>query len=413
MSPPHVTVIGAGIVGVCSALHLQRQGFQVTLVDRLAPGEGTSFGNACVITDSGMGPLAPPGSALNGLKMLLDRAGPVFIRPAYAANFAPWLLRFLRNSKPDRVQRSAKALADLSKDALREHHELADNTPAAQWLGDEPTLYPYESEAAYQKDAFSWQLRKQYDVKFDVIKDGELRELEPALNPAFRLAVRMPTHGRARNPSQLVKAHAGWLQRSGGTLLQREIRDIEVRDGKAVRLITDQEPLDVDTLVIAAGVWSARLSRKFGDLVPLESEGGYHITIQNHGIEQRHPLLVGKFKTGVATTDYGLRIAGMTEFAGLDPLPVAARFKILLRAVRQIFPAIHTEQYQEWRGQRPTLPDSLPVIGRSPRVGNVYYAFGNQHLGLSTGPKTGRLIAQLISGQPPAIDLSPFRVDRF
>jgi D-amino-acid dehydrogenase len=413
MSPPHVTVIGAGIVGVCSALHLQRQGFQVTLVDRLAPGEGTSFGNACVITDSGMVPLATPGIALNGLKMLLDRAGPVFIRPAYAANFAPWLLRFLRNSKPDRVQRSAKALADLSKDALREHHELADNTPAAQWLGDEPTLYPYESEAAYQKDAFSWQLRKQYDVKFDVIKDGELRELEPALNPAFRLAVRMPTHGRARNPSQLVKAHAGWLQRSGGTLLQREIRDIEVRDGKAVRLITDQEPLDVDTLVIAAGVWSARLSRKFGDLVPLESEGGYHITIQNHGIEQRHPLLVGKFKTGVATTDYGLRIAGMTEFAGLDPLPVAARFKILLRAVRQIFPAIHTEQYQEWRGQRPTLPDSLPVIGRSPRVGNVYYAFGNQHLGLSTGPKTGRLIAQLISGQPPAIDLSPFRVDRF
>jgi D-amino-acid dehydrogenase len=103
----------------------------------------------------------------------------------------------------------------------------------------------------------------------------------------------------------------------------------------------------------------------------------------------------------------------MTEFAGLDPLPVAARFKILLHAVRQIFPAIHTEQYQEWRGQRPTLPDSLPVIGRSPRVGHVYYAFGNQHLGLSTGPKTGRLIAQLISGQPPAIDLSPFRVDRF
>jgi D-amino-acid dehydrogenase len=147
--------------------------------------------------------------------------------------------------------------------------------------------------------------------------------------------------------------------------------------------------------------------------VPLESEGGYHITIQKPGIEQRHPLLVGKFKTGVATTDYGLRIAGMSELAGLDATPVAARFALLLRAIRQIFPGINTEQYQEWRGQRPTLPDSLPVIGRSPGVENVYYAFGNQHLGLSTGPKTGKLIAQLISGQPPSIDLSAFRVDRF
>jgi D-amino-acid dehydrogenase len=345
--------------------------------------------------------------------MLLDRDGPVFIRPAYAARVAPWLLRFIGHSKPDRVQRSASALADLSRDALREHHELADNTPAAQWIGDEPTLCPYESEAAYRKDAFGWQLRKQYDVAFDVVKDDELRELEPALNPAFRLAVRMLTHGRARNPSKLVKAHAEWLQRSGGSLLQREIREIEIAGGKAVRLLTDQEPLAIDTLVIAAGVWSARLSRIFGDKVPLESEGGYHITIQKPGIEQRHPLLVGKFKTGVATTDYGLRIAGMSELAGLDATPVAARFALLLRAIRQIFPGINTEQYQEWRGQRPTLPDSLPVIGRSPGVENVYYAFGNQHLGLSTGPKTGKLIAQLISGQPPSIDLSAFRVDRF
>lgn len=410
---PHVTVVGAGIVGVCAALHIQRQGCKVTLVDRQAPGEGTSFGNACIITDSGIPPLASPGIAGSGLKMLLSSNEPVFIRPGYLPKMLPWLARFIGNSKMDKAIHSANALAAISRGALAEHHELADNTPAAQWVIDEPTLYPYFSDAAYQKDAFGWQLRKDHGVEFDIVKGDALRELEPALSPDFQFAVRMLTHGRVLNPSKLVKTHAEWLQRSGGEVLQREIRDIEIRDGKAERLITDQEALEVDHLVVAAGVWSTRLSAKFNDKVPLESEGGYHITIQNSAVELRHSLLVGKFKVGISPTDYGLRVAGMTEFAGLDAEPVPARFELLKHAVQQIFPGVNTEQYQEWRGQRPTLPDSLPVIGRSPGFANVFYAFGNQHLGLSTGPKTGKLIAQLITGQATDIDLAPFRVDRF
>lgn len=413
MAEPHVTVIGAGIVGVCCALHLQRKGFRVTLVDRRAPGEATSYGNACMITDSSLVPLARPGIALEGLGMLLNPQGPLSIRPAYAPRIAPWLWRFWRTSDDRSARAGAAALGALLKGALAEHHALADNTPAARWIGDEPSLLLYPGRSAYDAEAYTWELRRASGVRYELIDTEALRALEPAVSERYRLAAVLLDHGRAVDPSQLTKAHAEWLQRGGGEFMRREVRAIECADRRAVRLLTDAGPLELDRLVIAAGAWSAHLAAQLGDLVPLESEGGYHVTLSDPGIELHHPLMANHAKVAIAPMAQGIRIAGMVEFGGIREDVLPRRRRLLLKLVRRILPGIRTEQYREWRGNRPSLPDSLPVIDRASRIENAYYAFGNQHVGLSSGPGTGRLLAQLVVGEPPAIDLTPFRVGRF
>lgn len=413
MSESRVTVIGAGIVGVCCALHLQRKGFRVTLVDRRAPGEATSYGNACMITDSSLVPLATPGIALEGLSMLLNPQGPLSIRPSYAPRIVPWLWRFWRVSDDRSARAGAAALGALLKDALAEHHALADNTPAVRWLGDEPSLFLYPDRAAFDAEAYAWELRRASGVRHELVDAEALRALEPAVSERYRLAAVLQDHGRAVDPAQLTKAHAEWLQRGGGEFMQRDVRAVECVDGRATRLLTDAEPLALDQLVIAAGAWSARLAAQLGDTVPLESEGGYHVTLSDPGLELHHPLMDSHAKVAIAPMAQGIRIAGMVEFGGIREDVLPRRRRLLLRLIRRILPGIRTEQYSEWRGNRPSLPDSLPVIGRASRIENAWYAFGNQHVGLSSGPGTGRLIAQLVAGEPPAVDLTPFRVGRF
>ena len=409
----HVTVLGAGIVGVCCALHLQRKGFRVTVVDRLPPGEAASFGNACMITDSSIVPLATPGIAIDGLKMLLGREGPLFISPAYSLKALPWMWRFLHAGNQPRVKQSAAALADLLRGALAEHLELADNTPAVRWISDDPTLYLYTDESEYKKDSYGWNIKRELGVCFETLDGKTLHELEPALSERFQFAVRALDHGKAVNPSKLTKAYAEWLEHGGGKFLQREVRDIEIINEQAANLITDQDPLPLDILVIAAGAWSAHWSKRLGDKIPLEAEGGYHVTVQDPSVSFQHCLMHSKAKLALADMEQGIRIAGMAEFAGIRTDTKPARTALLLKHLHEILPGINTERYTEWRGNRPSLPDSLPVIGPATRFKDVYYAFGNQHVGLSSGPKTGKLIAQLIAGEPTDIDVNPFRADRF
>ena len=413
MTQRHVTIIGAGIVGICSALHLQRRGFQVTVVDRLPPGEATSFGNACIITDSSIIPITGPGIVKYGTKMLLDPNGPLFIRPGYALKLAPWLLKFIREGKIERVRHASEALAALLHDSLREHHKLADNTPAARWIGDDPTLFIYHTRTDFEQESFAWEIRRELGIEFETLDQQQLHALEPAIGPQFQFGTVLKGHGKALNPSKLTKAHAEWLQRNGGQVLLREVRGIDRQDNRPVHLITDAEPIELDILLIAAGPWSVQLSRQLGDSVPLESEGGYHITVTEPDLELTHPIMDTKAKVALTHMELGVRIGGLVEFAGLDAQHNPNRNALLRRVVKTILPEINTEQYTDWRGERPTLPDSLPVISRSSHFDNVYYAFGNQHVGLSSGPKTGKLVSQLIAGEQTDIDLTAFRINRF
>jgi len=408
-----VAVVGAGIVGVSCALHLQRAGFSVTLVDRLDPGDATSFGNAGVLASHGIVPAATPGIVAKIPKMLLDPMGPLSLRWPYAARMLPWFWQFLRNASPDRIEHISNALALLTLDTVEQHVALAKDTVAEKLIQSVPTLNLYRDEAAYNADEYGWKIRRRHNARTTILQSKALAEYDATLSKEFSFGVLMEDYGYVLDPAAVAKALAQGFEAAGGKIIKAEVKDIEIADARPRRLILTGETLEFTQVVIAAGAWSAKLAKKLGSVVPLEAERGYHITLTDPGIMPTGPVMAtfGKF---IATPmSMGLRLAGLVEFGGLDAPPDYARAETLLKHAKTLFPNVQTKDYTMWMGHRPSLPDSLPVVGGSPHFDNVYFAFGHQHLGLTMGPKTGRMIADLIAGKKPNIDLSPFRVDRF
>jgi len=408
-----VAVIGAGIVGVSCALHLQRAGFSVTLVDRLEPGDATSFGNAGVLASHGIVPAATPGIIPKIPKMLLDPMGPLSLRWPYAARMLPWFWQFLRNASPERVDYISQALSLLTLDTVEQHVALAKGTAAEKLIKSAPTLNLYRDEAAYNDDEFGWKIRRRHNARTTILHAKALADYDATLSREFSFGVLMEDYGYVLDPALVVKALAQGFEAVGGKIIKAEVKDIEIVDGRPRRLVLSGETLEFTQVVIAAGAWSAKLAKKLGSVVPLEAERGYHITLTDPGIMPTAPVMAtfGKF---IATPmSMGLRLAGLVEFGGLEAPPDYTRAETLLKHAKNLFPDVQTKEYTMWMGHRPTLPDNLPVVGRSPNFDNVYFAFGHQHLGLTMGPKTGRLITDLIAGRKPNIDLSPFRVDRF
>jgi len=408
-----VTVIGAGIVGVSCALNLIRQGFAVTIVDRLPPGEGCSKGNAGMFSSDSFVPLAMPGTLRQVPRWLIDPLGPLAIRWRHLPALLPFLVRFLAAARPSRVAAIADALAPLLAASPEQHLKLARGTAAERLIRCRGALYVYESERSMADDEPAWRLRRERGASPRRLTAGEIREREPALAPIYACGYFLPDLGQATEPMKLVKALAAAFLAAGGTILQREVRDLAIAAGRVARLITDGEPLDVDILVIAAGAWSGRLAARLGHPVPIEGERGYHVTIANPGVSLDVPVFAAGTMVIATPMDGGIRMAGTAEYGGLDAAPNPGRWRVLVRHAKRMLPAIDTSSISEWSNLRPTLPDSLPVIGRAPNFADVIFAFGHQHVGLTAGPKTGEIVADLVAGRAPNIDLRPFRVDRF
>ncbi len=413
--PPghNVTVVGAGIVGVSCALHLVRRGHAVTVVDRLPPGEGCSKGNAGMFSSDSFVPLAMPGNLWNVPRWLIDPLGPLTVRWRHLPAYLPFLARFLSAARPKRVAEIADALAPLLAASPEQHLKLARGTAAEKLIQRRGALYVYESQRAMAADEPAWRLRRERGTRPQSLTAAEIREREPALAPIFACGYFLPDLGHATEPMGLVKALADAFQAAGGRILRREVRDLDVGAERVTRLITDAGPLDVETLVIAAGAWSGRLAARLGHPVPIEGERGYHVTIANPGVGLSVPVFTSDYMVIATPMDVGIRIAGTAEYGGLSAEPNPGRWRVLVRHARRILPAIDTSQASEWSNMRPTLPDSLPVIGRAPNFGNVIFAFGHQHVGLTAGPRTGEIVADLVAGRTPNVDLRPFRIDRF
>lgn len=408
----NVVVVGAGIVGASCAVHLGHDGRDVTLIDRLAPGEACSFGNAGMLECSSSAPLSMPGVLGQVPKWLMDPLGPFTFSVPHVPRLIPFLFHFIRAGRRERVERIADALASLIVSTVEDHQRQAAWAGAAHLIKVHDHLYVYESDAAFRADADHWAVRRKRWPRLEVVGGAAIRALEPAVAPIYPVGVLLRDHGYTVDPGALVKALAEHVARAGGRVLRGEVRAVDSSGGRA-RLLTDGGILEADAVVIAAGAWSTRLTARLGYRVPLVAERGYHVTLRNAGVSVKAPLIVGDYKFAVTPMAMGLRFAGTAEFAALDSPPKYARARMLLRHAARMFPGICLDDYTEWMGQRPTLPDSLPVIGPAPRHPGVYFAFGHHHLGLTAGPKTGRIIADLIAGRCPNIDLGPFRVDRF
>lgn len=408
-----VTVLGAGIVGIACAIHLQRDGHRVTVVDRLAPGEACSSGNAGILASYACLPLAKPGILRKVPGMLLDAEGPLVIRLRHLPSLTPWLLRFLRAAGADAMESSARALGMLVGGSVERHRDLARGSGADSLLVSSPILYAYQDRASLAADQDVWKLRERYGVPIRVVEGTELRKMEPALSADLRCAVVLEDCGYTTNPARLVKVLASHAESEGARVLRREVRHIGFDGERGVRLHTDAEDLICDKVVIAAGAWSSAIAAACGEPVPLEAERGYHVTIHNPGVAPRTAVASARGHFFATPMEGGLRLAGTSELARLDAPPDYRRAELLLKQARELFPGVNTSDHTRWMGQRPTLPDSLPVICASKRRGDVYYAFGHQHIGLTTAPITGSLIADLVAGRRPNIDLEPYRIDRF
>jgi D-amino-acid dehydrogenase len=408
-----ITVIGAGIVGMSTAATLRREGHEVTVVTAHPTGEYTSFGNAGMLNNSGCVPQAMPGIIWKVPGYLTDPLGPLMVRPSYLLKAMPWMLRFIASANARQAEHASIALYSLIRDTVPVYEDLARWAGSPDLIRRSPFLVAYESEKSYESEALNWKLRRDRGVECEPIDAAAIRRLVPQLAPRYVRGVLVPDQGYVMNPERLTKAIANRFQQDGGRLLQRKVMDLDF-DGQRVRgLMTDAGPVPVETLVVCAGVHSGELARKLHEPVPIEAERGYHVTYSDPGLEIPMPVHVSEAKVFVTPMEMGVRIAGQAEFAGIYAEPNYQRAEVLETHMKRMFPGVRATDSTRWMGRRPSMPDSLPVIGASRKQSNVYYAFGHGHLGLCAGAPTARLIADLVGGRLPAIDLAPFRVDRF
>jgi len=408
-----ITIIGAGVVGMATASCLRRDGHDVTVVDMRPPGEYCSSGNAGILSPGSCVPFGLPGNLKKVPQWLLDPLGPLAIRPGYFLRALPWLLRFQAASRIERVNPIADALRALLRQTLDAWG------PLAQWAGVPDLirrtgyLVVYESEQAFRGDALAWKIRRDRGVVCEDLDAARIREFEPALRGIYAHGVFLPEQGFVANPLRLTQALAAQFQQDGGEILQRKVLDLETGASGPSALLTDAGRLPVETLVVCAGVHSNEFATRLGSRVPLESQRGYHVHFENPTVTLRRPVLSGEGKFFATPMETGLRVAGTVEFAGTEAAPDYARADALNVQAAHMLPGLAGSNVTQWMGHRPCMPDSLPVIGPSPHFANVYFAFGHGHVGLCGGAPTARIVADLIAGRKPNIDIAPYRADRF
>ncbi|MBL8669558.1 MAG: FAD-dependent oxidoreductase [Alphaproteobacteria bacterium] len=398
---------------MASASYLQRDGHDVTVIDRVAPGESCSFGNAGGLSPGAVAPVATPGILKQIPSWLADPMGPLAIRWSYLLPALPWLLRFVRASEPERVERIAKALRDLLGPVFESYDPIVRAAGAEDLIHRVGQLYAYGSEAAFQGDATGRELRRRNGVQFEVLERDQIRQMEPALAPIFVKAVHFGAHGHCADPLGLVQRLAARVAAAGGRILRDEVRDIEAGPAGGSVIVTSSGRHAADAVVVAAGAWSHRLAARLGDRVPLETQRGYHVTVADPGVAPRRNVMWAERKFVATPMAMGLRVAGTVEIAGLKAAPDYRRADVLLKQAAIMYPGLRTDAVTKWMGHRPCTPDTLPVIGPATRRAGVFYAFGHGHTGLSGASTTGKVIAEIVGGRPSSIDLAPFRADRF
>ena len=412
-----VVVIGAGMVGMATASWLQRDGHDVVVIDPQPPGQGASFGNAGCFNPSSVVPVATPDTWKNIPKYLSDPMGPLRIRWSYLPALMPWLIRLIRAGSPERIEAQARALKTLLGPCLETLIPLARNAGAEGLVARNGILIAYRSQATWDADARAWDIRRRNGTHWEELNADELRQFDPNLSRDFTRGKLVPDNGHCLDPGGLVAALADAVQRDGGTLLRRTATGFTLDDGRLRAVQTPEGEVAADAAVIAAGAHSKALAAQLGDLVPLETERGYHAMLRAPEAMPRVPTTDSEAKFVATPMADGLRFAGTVELAGLNAAPDWRRARILLHQASKLYPAL-AKSYPEdrftlWMGHRPSLPDSLPVLGPSSRSPDVFHAFGHGHVGMTGGPYTGRIIADLIAGRPSPIDLTPFRATRF
>lgn len=410
-----VIVVGAGIVGIATALKLQLDGCRVTLLDRGEPAMETSYGNAGAFAVSDIIPLAEPGVLAKVPGWMLDPLGPLAVRWRYLPTLAPWLARFVAASRPRKVAELTTALSALLS------RVNADYAPLIAHAGLEPmwrrhgNLTLYRSEAEFQAAVASWQTKREHGVRWHKRTRAELAAIAPALADEWQVAVEVPDWSHVDDPYTFARGLFDAFLRAGGSFVRDEVLATVSQAGRISAVSTAHcGQLPAEAVVIACGVWSDRFARQGRYRLPLESERGYHVTLPKAGVALHHFIQCASESFVILPmAGGGLRLAGTVELAHRDAPPNWQRAHILLDKARRIVGDFSTEDMSVWMGNRPSVPDTLPVIGPAPDVAGLYFATGHGHLGLTLAATTAALLGEMICGQTASLDGQPYRLARF
>ena len=415
-----IVVIGAGIVGAATALELLRDGHQVTIVEPGTPGgdQAASYGNGCWLSPSSVLPVSAPGLWKKVPGYLADPLGPVTVRWRYLPKALPWLWRFLRSgSTPAKLRRTASALRPLVAAAPDLHRKLAEEAGVGDLIHKTGLLYIFPSRADFEAESLSWTIRREQGIRWIELNADELRQREPSLARRYTFGVFVEEGGHCTDPGAYVAALARHAEAQGARIVQARATGFRIEGGRLRAVETSAGPILADRAVIAAGAWSKQLAAMAGDDVPLETERGYHAMITNPESAPRYPIMPSDTKTATVTTANGLRIAGQVEIAGLDAAPNWQRAELLRDFALAAYPGLPrdlpADRVKFWMGHRPSTPDGLPCIGPASGCADVVHAFGHGHIGLASGAFSGRLVADIVSGKPPATDPTPYSATRF
>lgn len=413
MTSEPVTIVGAGIVGICCALSLQERGISVRLIDRGEPGQETSFGNAGIISPWSIIPQAMPGVWKSIPGMLLNADGPLRVRMPFWPKMVPWGLKFLANGTEDTVRRSSQVMELLCGPSIELFRRHLTGTGHENLVVDSYYVHAFRSAEGVSLENLDYRIRRERGGDLELIYKDELQDIEPSLSTDFKAAVLIKGQARAVSPGDIGKVLAEKARKQGAEFIRAEIRHLNRADDRQWSIITDSKPLTAARLVIAAGVWSADLLKPLGLKLPLVAERGYHVEFPTPSIQLTHSVMDVDAKIVASSMTTGLRVAGSAEFGAIDAPPDPRKKQLLIKQARAILPNLTVPDAKFWMGRRPSFPDSLPALGPVEGHEGLFAAFGHSHYGLMMAPKTGELIADMIAGVPQNVDLSQLDPQRF
>ena len=406
-----VLVIGAGITGMATAEFLRREGVSVTLLDKVYPGDPkqTSFGNAGLLASSSIIPISSPEVWKKLPYFLLNKNSPLSINWSYLPKLMPWLIPFLRNTKKEKFLSIINAIQELTNDSVDQHLTLSKGTSASKYikLGDFTLLYPDKSE--FDLDYFEISLRIKYGFKMKALNRDNLLDMDPFLGKSYNCGALFENHGWLTSPENYMKELANHFKRNGGKIITEEVK--KIIDNKV--LTSNNNIIEADKIVICAGAWSGKLLKFINHSTNLETERGYHLQLKKVNYMPSNPYAVSDLKFAITPMNDGLRCAGTTELGGLEAKPNYRRIDILREGIKKVYPKLKWEDEEIWMGHRPTTPDCLPVVGQSNELKDIYFAFGGQHIGLTIGPRLGRILTDLILNKKINMSLEAYQYTRF
>ena len=413
MSKSEVAIIGAGIQGVCNALFLQKKGIEVTLFDKDEPGCAASYGNAGHFSPYASLQLNRSDVLSDVPAMLLSSRGPLALKWNYFVKMIPWFSKYIMSCSEKKMMHTAKYMHQILDISLNAYDELFADINLDGLVEKKGIMYVWEKKGIKSRK-IEINIREKLGVKQKILNPKEVHDLEPNLKPFYDGGVFYEYARHARNPKKIIEKLFAVFLKKGGKFKKTNINNINFKDQKPI-LITENKKLLFDKVVIACGAFSKKLTDKLDEKIPLDTERGYHIHFKNYSNLLSRPVVWADRGFGITPMEQGLRVVGTVEFGGLENPLSKSRIKNLILNAKDMLNGLpeNEDHEDEWLGFRPTLPDFLPVIGKSKNYNNVYYSFGHHHLGWTLGAISGKIVSKMIIGEKTNLDLTPYSSSRF